>query len=305
MRIKVSSQPIGAAAALALLVSLGGCSAHQPAHVSKEGDPRLNALLWMQHAPEYVALCKGIYRSASDALPELLRDYTKRKASCPELKPPAVVLDLDETVLDNSGYQAQLVLEGQQFAADSWDQWEQEGCERVGLIPGARDFVKTAQGLGIAVIYISNRTAPNQAATVKCLEDLDVLGGLEGTTESNDSWLRSKAGGSSKHGRQREVAERYTVLALVGDQLGDFEVPGESPGAAKNQSDRLAALDGTIEQWCPAPEESRTVPISSLWGRRWFVLPNPAYGQWTAPFADRPAHSVLERSAPLDDARPR
>src|SRR5205085_1146217 len=74
--------------------------------VGRENGPRqgpsernLDASLWLQTAGEYRALCLQTYRTAGE---HLLR---KRAAQPKGDAPPAVIMDLDETVLDNSPFQ--------------------------------------------------------------------------------------------------------------------------------------------------------------------------------------------------------
>ena len=71
--------------------------------------------------------------------------------------PPAVILDIDETVLDNSYYQARQVRDNSAFAAETWDRWCLEA--RATAIPGALEFTRDAEKRGVTVFYITNRAA--------------------------------------------------------------------------------------------------------------------------------------------------
>src|SRR5262245_45897134 len=95
----------------------------------------LDANLFMQTAAEYRACCYQAYNLATARLKEF------HEASKGKGKKLAVVLDLDETVLDNAGFQAMLLRSGLTFDLRLWEMWEQKGTDQLGLIPGAREFI--------------------------------------------------------------------------------------------------------------------------------------------------------------------
>ena len=74
--------------------------------------------LWYQKAAETKALYLQGYNVATDRLKELLKKESD--------KPYSIVLDLDETVLDNSPYQVQNVKDGTAFTPENWDVWVQK-----------------------------------------------------------------------------------------------------------------------------------------------------------------------------------
>lgn len=221
----------------------------------------LNAVLWMQTSVEYQAAARQTYRGAEAALLRGLRDdhwtaaleqsgdYTKL--------PPAVILDLDETVLDNSVYQARNVLDGKGYSDDTWNKWVEERA--AGSVPGAVDFIQFAHANGVTPIYITNRVcdpANENDATVAALRNLQL-------PISRDGGLLCAANSaeSDKTQRRARTAEHYRILLLIGDQLGDFlQIPKP-----------LADLAG---------REKLYEAHQRLWGDRWFQLPNPTYGSW-------------------------
>lgn len=174
-------------------------------------------------------------------------------------KPPAIVLDIDETAVLNLGYEADAVRRGVGFDDSRWQRWEATGADKVVAVPGAKLAVDAARQLGITVIFNSNRTAASAAATTEALNHAG-LGPVEhGTT----LWLKGDdGGGSGKDDRRWAITSGYCVIALVGDQLGDF-------------SDLFNAADMT-------PSRRRALSLSpqfaKLWGNGWFLLPNPVYG---------------------------
>ncbi|MCG7347117.1 HAD family acid phosphatase [Sphingomonas sp. ACRSK] len=173
-------------------------------------------------------------------------------------KPLAIVLDIDETVLLNLGYEADEAARGLSYDDARWRRWEATGAGKVDPVPGAVEAISAARRAGVAVVYISNRTAANAPATTRALEGAGLGKAIPGET----LLLKEEGAGSGKDARRAQVAETHCVVALVGDQLGDFSdlfsAPGMTPAA------RRAAADG--------------VQIEPLWGAGWFMLPNPVYG---------------------------
>lgn len=174
-------------------------------------------------------------------------------------KPPAIVLDIDETAVLNLGYEADAARRGGGFDDPRWQRWEASGADKIVAVPGAKMAVESARQLGITVIFNSNRTAANAAATTEAL----MHAGLGPVEHGTTLWLKGDdGGGSGKDDRRWAIASGYCVVALVGDQLGDF-------------SDLFNAAD-------LAPSTRRALSLSpqfaKLWGNGWFLLPNPVYG---------------------------
>jgi 5'-nucleotidase (lipoprotein e(P4) family) len=173
-------------------------------------------------------------------------------------KPLAIVLDIDETALLNLGYEADEAARGLSYDDARWRRWEATGAGKVDAVPGAVQALDAARKAGVAVIFISNRTAGNAAATAEALE----RAGLGKTVPGETLLLREEGADSGKDSRRARVAQKYCVVALVGDQLGDFTDLFSTPGMTP--ADRRTAAAG--DQFQP------------LWGAGWFVLPNPVYG---------------------------
>ena len=224
----------------------------------------LNAVLWMQTAVEYKAATVQTYRVAQAALLQGLRDphwtaALEQNGDFANL-PPAVILDLDETVLDNSPFQARLVASPvplNEIGAE-WTKWINE--LGAGLVPGAIDFLQFAHASGVTPIYITNRkcdSSKDDDPTVEVLRKLQVP--LDSPVDRLFCAKDSKD--TDKTPRRRLVAAKFRILLIFGDQLGDFLTipPGE------------ANLVG---------REKLFVAHQSLWGERWFQLPNPTYGSW-------------------------
>jgi acid phosphatase len=224
--------------------------------------PTLDATLWAQTAVEYDGVARGAYRLAGAMLERARADssWTAALGQAEQAparyrdKPPAVVLDVDETVLDNSAYQARLIRADEVYDAESWNAWCRE--RRATAVPGARAFTQRAAEQGVQVIYLTNRDSTVEAATRDNLRRLGFP-----VDDAPDAVLTQgeKPGWGPKAPRRAWVAERYRVLLLVGDNLGDFMEPADTTLAARQ---RLADT------------------YREFWGTRWIALPNPQYGSW-------------------------
>jgi len=223
-------------------------------------NPTTSATLWMQNAAEYKAITTMVYQSAGSELNTALdvRSWTasleQENALYKDL-PPAVILDVDETVLDNAPFQARLIKQNKSYTPARWNDWVRE--EKADAIAGALAFTKEAVNKGITVFYLTNRDASVEEATYDNLEKLgfplkeniDVLL----TKNERPDWT------SAKDNRRQYLAKNYRILMLFGDNLNDF----------------LPADDITNEQRKQLVEKHR-----QRFGTQWFVLPNPVYGSW-------------------------
>ncbi len=239
----------------------------QPAR--PEAHNNLNAVLWMQTAAEYRALARQAYRSASLNLDRALanRRWTAALEQTDEYEnlPPAVILDVDETVLDNSRYQAWLIQKDKRFSRVSWDWWISTG--KAGAVPGALDFIRSARKKGVKVFLVSNRECRKRKGNASaCPQKQDIVDnlarlGLKGFSP-RQILLKGerKEWGSEKKDRRFLLSVRYRILMLFGDDLGDF-----IPGVRKLSWQKRAEL---VEKY------------RRRWGERWYMLPNPSYGSW-------------------------
>ena len=248
----------------------------------------LNSVTWMQGSEEYRALMLGAYNMARQNLDHALEDRTwtalpsqvpanSDEASALGKLPPAVILDVDETVLGTLPYQAWLVKKGRPFTHISWHAWVSEaGAE---AIPGALEFVHYAMEKGVTVFYLSNR-ADRGALDLNVNGQIDPgeeqvdlepftisnlvrLGFLPQRNISNDDsvLLRGETGrdgqlkkgwaSSDKTDRRESLSTDYRVVLILGDNLNDF-VSEDIPEASNR----------------------------ARWGRSWIMLPNPIYGPW-------------------------
>lgn len=221
---------------------------------------QLSAALWQQTSPEFRALTTQSYNVARRMLDVALADpqwtaALEQKGDYSKL-PPAIITDVDETVIDTSGYQTIL------FRANAKHSEERFGAysatARPPALEGARDFLQYAQSRGVKIFYITNRTKPfeegvranlaNAGMPLDATEDTVIMRGEQPGWEAGD-----------KSPRRASVAERYRIVLLLGDDFNDF----------------VTSYGMNVEQRAKIFEQVR-----ENYGTKWIILPNPVYGSW-------------------------
>jgi acid phosphatase len=257
-----------------------------PAPASPAPPPHdiLNAVLWMQRSVEYKATTTGIFALARLRLDQALADPSwsaiiPKELSTPyQSLPPAVIVDVDETVMDNSAYQAWNAIKDTSFDPKTWTMFVNSVTSLA--IPGAVEFCQYATSKGVKVFYVSNRTAEEEPATRKNLEKLgfpiDTTMDTVLTSREKPDW------GSAKGTRRVFIAREYRVLLNLGDNFSDF-----TDDYRGNEAQRLAVLEQYKDHW----------------GHDWIMLPNPSYGSFeSAPFNHDFKKSEAERRKAKRDA---
>jgi 5'-nucleotidase (lipoprotein e(P4) family) len=244
----------------------------------------LNAVLWMQRSVEYRAATTGIFALARIRLDQALADPSwtaiiPKELSTPyQSLPPAVIVDVDETILDNSGYQAWNAIKDTSFDPKTWTVFVNSVTSLA--IPGAVEFCQYASSKGVKVFYVSNRTAEEEPATRKNLEKfgfpIDTAMDTVLSAREKPDWT------SAKGTRRAFIAKEYRVLLNLGDNFSDF-----TDDYRGNEVQRLAVLQQYKDHW----------------GRDWIMLPNPTYGSFeSAPFNHDFKRSEAERRKAKRDA---
>ncbi|MEQ8936440.1 MAG: HAD family acid phosphatase [Amphiplicatus sp.] len=245
-------------------ISAGCATAPEPApspDAAVAQSDLLNAALWMQGAVEYKAAALGVYALARIRLDEALADRKwtaspDRQGAGYEKLPPAIIVDADETVLDNSAYQAMLARNYAEFSVPTWGAFVESQTAKAG--PGALEFARYAASQGVTIFYITNRDAVGEEATrnnLKALgfpvsDDKDTIF----TQGEREEWKPS-----AKGARVAEAAKGHRILLMIGDNLGDF-----TDAYKGTPADRLSVYERNRDHW----------------GKDWLVVPNPAYGSW-------------------------
>jgi len=234
--------------AVLVAVSIGTASAQEP-----QPNDLLLATLWTQRSVEFKGNALTVYALAKIRLDQALADKNwtaapvEQKGDYQNL-PPAIVLDVDETVLDNSDYQKKLAVTGERFKDATWNAWIEE--RRATPLPGAEGFITTVlDGLHGQVILVTNRKQSQCAATEDNLRTVHVR---------YDRILCDRAGNGDKNPRFSAVIEgepgvtpALNILIWVGDNIQDF----------------------------PSLNQKATGDFADF-GSHYFALPNPLYGSW-------------------------
>lgn len=198
--------------------------------------------LWQTTSAEYRALAYQAYNIARLRLDEDLKISRTQKR--------AIIVDADETVLDNTAFEIQMIVDGVEYYSD-FDNWVKSAqCE---AIPGSVEFLNYAFKNGCDIYYISNRRIRHLEGTLNNLKKL-------GFPQAVKSHILLKDDSSNKGIRREQVAEDHFIVMLIGDNLIDFE----DVFRKKNIEDRFCSADNYKDEF----------------GNRFIVLPNPMYGEW-------------------------
>ncbi|MFC7393776.1 5'-nucleotidase, lipoprotein e(P4) family [Scopulibacillus cellulosilyticus] len=240
-------------AALILSFSLTGCStqsqtsaqAKQPTKLStaqKIAEEDVMSIDWYQTSGEAKALYHQGYNIGKMKLDEALKKGTKKK--------PAIVLDLDETVLDNSPWDALKIKTGKDFPY-KWNDWV--NAAKAKAVPGAVDFLNYANKKGVDIYYVSDRSTDQLTATIKNLKRDNI------PQANKDHIMLKSKNDTSKYSRDDQVAKNHDIVLFFGDNLSDF--PNFKGKSLKDRNQ-------TVED-----QESK-------FGDKYVILPNPMYGDW-------------------------
>jgi 5'-nucleotidase (lipoprotein e(P4) family) len=234
---------------VAFIIFLGSCCAPKPENSTVAVEPKNAqeyleaATLFTQQAGEYRALCHQAYNLAELRLKEALTRNPQN---------PAVVLDLDETVLDNSAFTAWQVSSANAYNEELWAQWTD--LAEAPEVPGATRFLKLADSLGVTLYYISNRSVSALQSTIKNMQNL-------GMPQLEEAHFKLKTTTSNKESRRQEVIDAgHEIVLFIGDNLGDYH-----------------------HRWDKQSNEKRNASVDSLatdFGSKFIVLPNTLYGTW-------------------------
>ncbi len=213
---------------------------------NKSSEYMLLSTAWYQISAEKKALYHQAYNIAKMRIDQIAKQEHEKQ--------PAVVLDIDETVLDNSPYQGWCIENDSTFSKKSWDRWVRKA--KAEALTGAKSFTKYAKEKGVEVIYISNRHVSQLQPTIENMQ-------AKGFPNAAGEFIFLKDSTSNKSYRRDKVSQKYEIALLVGDNLGDFDhlydtrKNGNAHKVLQEQKD--------------------------LFGKKFIVLPNPMYGKWERP----------------------
>lgn len=210
-------------------------------------DHLIMSTLWFQSSAEMRASFYQTFHLAGILLEKHLADM-------PEGVIPAVVLDIDETILDNSPFQGQVILSNTPYSQEFWEEWTR--LAQATPLPGALEFLQLAESLHVEIFYITNRKESERKGTVNNLI-------RAGFPLKSDEHLLMRTTMGSKEARRNTVEEKHRILLLIGDNLNDLAEQFEH----RDQDLGFGAVDSLRHEF----------------GNRFIILPNPMYGDWERP----------------------
>jgi acid phosphatase len=220
-------------------------------------EQNIMSVLYQQTAAERLAGSLQTFRSARQALDNALADPTWSALPGQNIqsKKPAIIVDVDETVLDNTAYEARMILDGTKYP-EGWVSWGKEAAATE--VPGAKNFLNYAASKGVTIFYVTNRVVELKEATKKNLTSL----GMPWDQTKDTVLMRGENNWNSDKGPRRTlIGNEYRVLLMVGDNLGDF-------------------VDAKDNNLSPSNRANIVKDYADYWGVKWFMLQNIAYGDW-------------------------
>ena len=228
------------------LLLLAACASHAPINTTAQPVPTTATrkdIHWFRSSAEYRGIALEVYRMAGDKLPELSRGLARGAW--------AVILDADETVLDNSKHERDLADRNEVYTETGWTAWVRERA--AGAVPGAVEFIGRVRALGGRVAIVTNRADSLCAPTRDNLKSIGVVADvvLCNTLNSNDKNPRFEM---IRSGTAATGIPALNVVAWIGDNIQDFP----------NLTQMVRTLSGGYADF----------------GVKYFLLPNPMYGSW-------------------------
>lgn len=226
---------------------LAACATHPPTTQAPQPvSPSTAArkdIQWFRSSAEYRGIALEVYRTAGEHLADNARGLASGTW--------AVILDADETVLDNSLHERRLADRNEAFSEAGWARWVRERSATA--VPGAVEFTRKVHALGGRIAIVTNRADSLCAPTRENLRSVGIAADIVlcqpiGESDKNPRFARIQ------NGTAASGLPALTVVEWLGDNIQDF------PGLT--QAVRTAA-GGYAE-----------------FGMRYFLLPNPMYGSW-------------------------
>lgn len=232
-----------------MIVSLIPCIAKtQDTPTLSQQTLKLYPILWHQSSAEYRALCYQAFNTARQQIDNIRKKRFRREKL-------AIVTDLDETILDNSYSEADMLKRNMSFSDSSWKRWVNTSSATA--VPGSVAFLQYAKQKGANIFYISNRSLVEIGATLTNMRNLQL-------PDADSAHLLFYNTESSKEQRRQTVQKTHKIFMLIGDNLNDFSRIFEKGSI----SERFAQTNLTQNDW----------------GRTFIVLPNVIYGEWENAF---------------------
>jgi 5'-nucleotidase (lipoprotein e(P4) family) len=203
------------------------------------------SVVWYQKSAEMKALYYQGFNFAKVSIENKFKNVGPSTKS-------AIVLDIDETVLDNSPYEAMMINKGIPYSTKTWKEWTK--LAKAKPTPGVVDFLNYVKSKGIQAFYVSNRDMDERDATIK-----NMLAENIPFADTTHLLLRVN-GNSNKTDRYKSVEKNYKILLTIGDNLRDYSeiFANRKINYGMNMADSL----------------------KTTFGEDFIILPNPMYGDW-------------------------
>ena len=219
----------------------------------------LLAVLFKRTSAEFKANTFQVYSSAQKNIDKALEDKSwtaiLNQSDDYHSLPPAIILDIDETVLDNSEHQVRSIKNGTSYPI-GWKEWVSE--ESASALPGVKDYLSYADAKGIKIFYVTNRTHDLEEYTRNNIKAL----GLPFDSDVDVLLMKNEKGWTSDKTSRRDLIKKdFRVIQIFGDQLDDFIPLEETATSVKSRKD-------LIDKY------------ANMWGEKWFMIINPMYGEW-------------------------
>lgn len=251
--------------ALISIITLSSCQAvKEVAEDSKKEDVgtnslvsnKLTAVYWQQNSAEYEALCYQAFNAAQLYLNQLIDGFDAEGNYISNLQndtKQAIIMDIDETILNNSPYNGYLIKNQTNFSYNSWIDWTSMASAE--LIPGALEFINNTTKAGIEIFFLSNRTEQELDFTIQNLRE-------KGVQFKEENILLGRSGlNSEKIARRNSISPAYDIIMLIGDNLADFHDVFESDIMLSQRKEIVESFQNEF-------------------GKKFIILPNVMYGGW-------------------------
>jgi 5'-nucleotidase (lipoprotein e(P4) family) len=224
-------------------------------------DALILSVLWYQKSPEMLAMYYQCYNNATKSLTEKLRNSKDKRQK-------AVVMDIDETILDNSRVEGYQVIHNVPYSDSIWNRWTDMAI--AGPLPGALEFALFARSKGVEIFYVSNRSITTaNGSTIKNLQE-------KGFPFADSVHLVLKTTTSSKEERRQKISSNHEILLFIGDNIGDFDDVFDD----RTKDLGFGAVKENIDKF----------------GDSFIILPNPMYGPWiNAAVNEQPGETQREK----------
>jgi len=224
-----------------------------------------SSVKWQVTSKEYELITSAIYQEASAKI--VNKNLPK--------EPWVAIMDLDETVLNNSQYQVNLDIQGHKYTSATWKDWIKS--KNATLVPGARQFIETVLEMGGKLVFVTNREKTLDAYTWSNMQLLGLPVDEKNTCLMGRSAADINSVNNSKYANDKDL-RRETISNGSPDcfsNTGSMVSGWQAPHAIIMQvGDNIEDISNTTQEGADVNR------ILQRWGKDIIILPNPMYGSW-------------------------